>query len=162
MSSPKTILVPTDFSETAHAALAYAKMLADVFGSTLHVVHVAQDPLTSAPLMEPSPAAAELLSQVRDEIERDAKRRLNSQLTEPEQKKFRARTDLRWGAAAVEIEDYARRHEIDLIVMGTHGRGMVAGVLLGSVADKLLRRAPCPVLVVRPPASAAHAGARRG
>jgi nucleotide-binding universal stress UspA family protein len=162
MTAPKTILVPTDFSDTAHAALAYAKMLADAFGSALHVVHVAQYRLTTAPLMEPSPAAAELLSQVRDEIDRDARRRLNAQLTEPEQKKFRARTELRWGAPAVEIEDYARRHETDLIAMGTHGRGMVAGVLLGSVADKLLRRAPCPVLVVRPAASAADAGERRG
>jgi nucleotide-binding universal stress UspA family protein len=162
VTSPKTILVPTDFSDTAHAALAYAKMLADAFGSALHVVHVAQDPLTCAPLMEPSPAAAELLSEVRDEIERDAKMRLDSLLTAPEQKAFYAGSELRWGAPSVEIEDYARKHEIDLIVMGTHGRGVVAGVLLGSVADKLLRRAPCPVLVVRPAAAAPHAGPGRG
>jgi nucleotide-binding universal stress UspA family protein len=86
-----------------------------------------------------------------DEKGEDARRRLATLLSDADQKKFRIRRDLKWGAPATEVEDYARREGIDLIVMGTHGRGTIANLVLGSVADKLLRNAPCPVLVVRPP-----------
>lgn len=158
MTPPKHILVPTDFSETAAAALEYAKILAEAFGSTLHIMHVAQDPLAYVPAMEPNVSTAAVLAQLRDDLGTDGRRRLASLLSEAEREKFHARWELRWGTPHVEVDDYAARHGIDLIVMGTHGRGAIGGLLLGSVADKLVRKAPCPVLVVRPPARppAAH------
>jgi len=154
MNPLKNILVPTDFSEMAQSALTYAKVLAEVFGAALHLVHVAQDPITCVPIMEPNMSTAAVLAQVRDELGRDARQRLSTALGEAEQKKFRSKWELRWGIPYVEIDDYAARHGIDLIVMGTHGRGAIGGLFLGSVADKLVRKAPCPVLVVRPPARA--------
>ena len=158
MNAPKNILVPTDFSDTAGAALGYAKMLAESFGASIHVVHVAQDPIACVPMMEPNITAATVLGQLRDELGRDARRRLSSLLSEEEQKRFRGQHELRWGIPYVEIDQYAATHGIDLIVMGTHGRGTIGGLFLGSVADKLLRKAPCPVLVVRPQASAPSPG----
>jgi nucleotide-binding universal stress UspA family protein len=152
MNPPTNILVPTDFSDTAQRALDYAKVLAEAFGATLHVVHVAQDPLTYVPMMEPNMSTAAVLAQVRDELGSDARHRLSTALSDAEQKKFRPKWELRWGLPYVEIDDYAARHGIDLIVMGTHGRGAIGGLFLGSVADKLIRKAPCPVLVVRPAA----------
>ena len=84
-------------------------------------------------------------------IEKGARARLRQALTAAEQEKFCAQLVTLVGTPFVEIIRYAREHEIDLIVMGTHGRGLIAHVLMGSVAEKVVRKAPCPVLTVRHP-----------
>jgi len=71
-------------------------------------------------------------------------------LTDEERQLLRVTTAIVAGNPFVEIIRYARAHEIDLIVLGTHGRGPVAHMLLGSVAEKVVRKSPCPVLTVRP------------
>jgi len=153
MNLPRNILVPTDFSAAAAAALAYGKMLARATGASLHVVHVAQDPIACVTLMEPNPTTAAVLAQLREDVERGARKQLDSLLS-PDDLERRDGCDLLWGIPHLEIEQYAAAHAIDLIVMGTHGRGAIGSLFLGSVADKVIRKAPCPVLVVGPEANA--------
>jgi len=86
---------------------------------------------------------------VHEEMERQARERLDQVLTADEKTRFKAETALRMGSAFVEVVRYAREQGIDLIVMGTHGRGAIAHMLLGSVAERVVRKAPCPVLTVR-------------
>jgi nucleotide-binding universal stress UspA family protein len=160
MNALRNILVPTDFSETASAALEYAKLLAQNFGAAIHLLHVAHDPAVCVPIMEPNASTVALLAQLRDDVGRDARRKLASLLSESDQKRFGVKLELRWGAPYLEIHDYAARHHIDLIVMGTHGRGAIGSLLFGSVADKAVRGASCPVLVVPPSALAGSGGGR--
>jgi nucleotide-binding universal stress UspA family protein len=77
--------------------------------------------------------------------------RLAKILSPAEQKELKPVFELRSGFAAAEIVRYAKEQNIDLIVMGTHGRGFVAHAVMGSVAEKVVRTAPCPVLTVRNP-----------
>jgi len=149
----KNILVPVDFSATSDAALAYARMIADTFQSTLHVLHVVPDPGLQ-------PWAAEAFgvsgATVRDQWEREAHARLAALIPEVERTP-KMLTATRVGAAVWEILQYAQQAHIDLIVMGTHGRGPIAHALLGSVAERVVRKASCPVLTIRPPAHAVEA-----
>jgi nucleotide-binding universal stress UspA family protein len=151
MVPPRNILVPTDFSDTASAAVAYAKMLAGSFGADLHVLHVLHDPLRYPPTMELGMGSSEMLSRLRQDLKADGRRRLDQVLTAAERQKYRAKLELKWGSPHFEIDDYAAKQGIDLIVMGTHGHGALTGLLLGSTANKVIHKAPCPVLVVRPP-----------
>jgi universal stress protein A len=142
------ILVATDFSDASEDALAYARMLADAFGASLHVLHVLEDLAAHAWTTEVYVAA---LPGVHEEMERQAHDRLQQLLSEEERARYRAELVLRFGSPFVEIVRYAREHEIGLIVLGTHGRGALAHMLLGSVAERVVRKAPCPVLTVRHP-----------
>jgi nucleotide-binding universal stress UspA family protein len=140
------ILVPTDFSEPSDEALEYAKGLATCLGSSIHVLHVLEDLAAHAWTTEVYVSA---LPGVHEEMERQARERLDQALTPEEKTKYKAELALRMGSAFVEVLRYAREHGIDLIVMGTHGRGAIAHMLLGSVAERVVRKAPCPVLTVR-------------
>jgi universal stress protein A len=157
MFLPKKILVPTDFSETAGNALAHAKALAGALGCELHILHVLTDPMIYAPAM----VGVESLPRLREDMERDARETLDKVLSERERQRFDARLVLRWGTPHLEIADYAAKQESDLIVMGTHGRSPLPSLLLGSVAQKVLHEAPCPVLAVRPPSAPAGSPTRR-
>ena len=86
-----------------------------------------------------------------DVIQNDARERLEKILTEQEQKELRSESVLRQGAPDNQIVRFAKEHDVDLIVMGTHGRSGVAHMLMGGVAEKVVRKAPCPVLTVRHP-----------
>jgi nucleotide-binding universal stress UspA family protein len=141
------ILVPTDFSEPSGVAVQYAKALADAFGASIHVLHVMEDPFINAPISEGYVPPAHLF----EEFERAARNRLDEVLTSAEQAKYRAKRVIKSGTPFVEIVRYAKGAEIDLIVMGTHGRGTIAHMLMGNVAEKVVRKAPCPVLTVRHP-----------
>jgi universal stress protein A len=146
MLTLKTVLVPTDFSDASESALRYGKAMAEKFGATLHVVHVMEDLLAHAWAAE---VYVSSMPQLRDEIEKESRLRLGALLTDGERKAFRAETALLAGNPFLEIIRYAKTHGIDLIVMGTHGRGPIAHMLLGSVAEKVVRKSPCPVLTVR-------------
>ena len=142
----KTILAPTDFSETSLMALNHAKALAERFGASLHLLHILPDPHAQAWSIE---AAGVPVDQMQERWGQEAKRRLDESLTEEERRSFRAVTETRVGHPFVEIIRYAKAHGVDLIVLATHGRGAVEHMLLGSVAEKVVRKAPCPVLTVR-------------
>ena len=141
------ILVPTDFSETADAALAYAKDLAAKLGASLHLVHVFSDPYAVAAcapeVYAPVPA------EVRERALEEVRERLFERLDANEEQRFRGSCGVVRGLIAPHIVEYAASQDIDLIVMGTHGRRGVAHLLLGSVAEHVVRTAGCPVLTVR-------------
>ncbi len=146
MLTLKTVLVPTDFSDASESALRYGKAMAEAFGASLHVVHVMEDLLAHAWAAEVYVAS---MPQLRDEIEKESRQRLGALLTDGERTELRAETALLAGNPFLEIIRYAKAHDVDLIVMGTHGRGPIAHMLLGSVAEKVVRKSPCPVLTVR-------------
>lgn len=147
MIALQRILVGTDFSEPSQVALKYAKALATAFGSAIHVLHVLEDPLVNAPMSEgylPPP-------QLYEELRRHADQRLNELLSPDDKQAHRATLAMRSGSPFVELVRYAKSESIDLIVLGTHGRGAIAHLLMGSVAECVVRKAPCPVLTVRHP-----------
>jgi nucleotide-binding universal stress UspA family protein len=140
------ILVPIDFSPPSNAALEYARTVAARFGASLHLLHVADDPyraLYSAEVFVPE------MEGLRDEILADATARLQRQLRMGDIQQLAATVQAIVGTPAASIVEYAEAHDIDLIVMGTHGRGGLSNLLMGSVAERVVRTAPCPVLTVR-------------
>jgi nucleotide-binding universal stress UspA family protein len=146
MTKPERILVPTDFSPTANAAKAYATALAEAFGASLHVLHVIPDPLALGWGVD-----AAYLPQLLERTERQVREELDGQLSPEERGKFRAQFAVETGLPAAKIAEYADRNRIDLIVMGTHGRGAVERMWVGSVTEGVLQRAHCPVVSVREP-----------
>ncbi len=140
------ILVPLDFSAPSDAALEYARTVATRFGASLHLLHVAEDPyraLYSAEVYVPE------VEGLREEILTDATGRLKDRLQSSDIRELGATADAMIGTPAWSIVEYAGSHDIDLIVMGTHGRGGMSHLLMGSVAERVVRTAPCPVLTVR-------------
>ncbi len=144
----KHILVATDFSEPSSSALAYGRDLARTYGSTLHVLHVA----TNAFLLFGGDPATTFVPDQQAEIERGAREQLDELITDDDRTMLHAKSVVMTAVGVAQaIVDYASGQEIDLIVMGTHGRGAVAHLLMGSVAERVVRLAPCPVLTVRQP-----------
>jgi nucleotide-binding universal stress UspA family protein len=147
MITMANVLVATDFGEAAESALAYGREFARTFGARLHVLHVVENPLIWA-----GPDAAIDLAQLQRDMEAAAQTKFDRLVTEEDRQQLRAVTVIRSGRkAAEEIADHARLAAIDLIILGTHGRSGMSHVLMGSVADKVVRIAPCPVLTVRHP-----------
>lgn len=142
----RRILVPVDFSRHSEQALIYGSEFARRFNADLFLLHVFQD-LT---LYQPDavnvgppvlPPLEELTAAQRRSLERLAmERKLNG---------IRVTCDVVEGTPVEEIVEYAEEKGIDLIVVGTRGRGWLAHAFLGSTAEKLVRKAPCPVLTVR-------------
>ncbi|MCH7987587.1 MAG: universal stress protein [Planctomycetes bacterium] len=147
MINLKRILLPTDFSDNSKIASNYACALTEQFGSELHLLHVVQDLVAMVP--EPGlafPPPGDYMG----EMQASAEKALD-QLLDPEWTKGKTIVkSTRQGPPFLEIIRYARENDIDLIVLGTHGRSGLAHALLGSVAEKIVRKAPCPVLTVRP------------
>lgn len=141
-----TILVPTDFSEPSQSAIKYARAFAEQFKATVHVLHVLEDPFIYAPTSEGYMVPPGLI----EEMEKAARDRLQKAFP-VEGPSVQVELVLKHGSPFVEIVRYAREHDVDLVVIGTHGRGPIAHMLLGSVAEKVVRKAPCPVLTVRHP-----------
>lgn len=153
MTTTKKILVPTDFSDASRQALRYACTLADSLNASLCLLHVVENQYLPGGYMEYYAPPPEYFEQV----EREARRTLEALLTPEEQNTYRATLVQRTGPAAHEILSYLREQgDIDLVVMATHGRGGVARLMMGSVADKVVRTAPCPVLTIRAPEQSAE------
>jgi nucleotide-binding universal stress UspA family protein len=149
MIALKRILVATDFSEPAEAALLYGRTLARMFDATLHVVHVIGNINTLAFGAETYTVA---LPDLQRDVEDAARKALDDLLVDSDAHPLPVkRTLLVANAPAAAIVDYAQRELIDLVVTGTHGRGGVSHLLLGSVAERVVRTAPCPVLTIRHP-----------
>jgi len=141
------ILVPTDFSEFSQDAAQYAIELAKRFDAEVTLLYVLQDAVALFP--EPGvafPAPGNYLQELQESSQQSLER-LKSQYTE---EGVNVNTELRNGPPFVEILRCAREGNYDMIVIGTHGRSGLAHVLLGSVAEKVVRKAECPVLTVRP------------
>jgi nucleotide-binding universal stress UspA family protein len=146
MITLKTILVPSDFSECSEEALRYGLELARRFNASLHLLHVVHDPMTQ-------PWAADGFSMPLFEVveawQKQAEARLRAAV--PEADRDRVTIVSAVAMPYAEILAYAAANDVDLIVMGTHGRSGMSHMLLGSIAERVVRRAPCPVLTVRRP-----------
>jgi nucleotide-binding universal stress UspA family protein len=149
MIALKTVLVATDFSEPSDAALAYGRELARTFHAELIVFHVAEDMAARAygadgfVFFEPT---------LQHDLEAAARKQIDALVSDEDRQLLGATTIVRTSRApALAIVQYARDAGVDLIVMGTHGRGGMAHLLMGSVAERVVRTAPCPVLTVRHP-----------
>jgi len=148
MTPITTILVPTDFSSSSGEALDYARGLAAAVGASLHLIHVIENPFVYGMY---SDVYIALPPDYLDGLDRAAQTRLEAQLTSEEKDRFRAEFITRIGIPAREILEYLSAHpEVGLVVMASAGRGGVARLLIGSVADKIVRGAPCPVMTVHP------------
>lgn len=148
MSTPYRIVVAIDFSECAHhaflEAIAIAKQHKD---SELHVVAVIDKEASElVPASDRHTSMLQISDHMRERLSSEAKRVLKGSAAEM----LRSIAHVRVGAVAAEICNLATEIRADLIVVGTHGRRGIQRLLLGSVAEKTVRLAPCPVLVVRP------------
>ncbi|MHC4879343.1 MAG: universal stress protein [Planctomycetota bacterium] len=137
----KRILVAVDFSETSHKAFDYALSLAKAFEAEIIALHVLEDPILYAPTTDQS---------YRDAYERALQGKLEGLVNRHGVEGVRVTTVMKQGAPFVEIIRHAQAGRCDLIVMGTLGHGPIKHMLLGSVAEKVVRKSRCPVLVVRP------------
>jgi nucleotide-binding universal stress UspA family protein len=144
----KRILLPTDFSKYSKAAVGYAAAFADKFGAEIHLLHVAQNLAVFLPdMVNVMPPVMPTLEQLSGAI-KDA---MNKLIAEEHLERFTVHQEIREGTPFHEIIQLAKDKNIDLIIMGTHGHTGLAHVLLGSVSEKVVRKAPCPVLTVRHP-----------
>lgn len=141
------VLVPIDFSSTSELALDYAATLASRFGASLHLLHVVEEPFVGGPWTSEAYLAG--VPAMRASLIDEAARKLSRLLPQVERKSVAARSEVRVGRPSDVIRGVAEEGAFDLIVMGTHGRTGMAHLLLGSVAERMLRTAPCPVLTVR-------------
>jgi nucleotide-binding universal stress UspA family protein len=142
----KKILVPTDFSESAHHALEYAVSLAQSFGAGVTLLHVVENVAVSyASDLFPVPMA-----EVFEEVSGYARKETAALSAEVRAKGIEVAEKVVQGKPAVEILRVAREDAIDLIVLGTQGRGVLDHALFGSTTERVVRKAPCPVLTCRP------------
>jgi nucleotide-binding universal stress UspA family protein len=142
----KRILLPTDFSDFSAEATKYACAFAEQFNAELHVLHTLDFHVVSAPNFGMGLALPSYV----EESKRAAEKAL---LDIPDVEWAKDKTVVRTavsGTPFLEIIRYAKENEIDLIVMGTHGHSGLVHVMLGSVAERVVRKSPCPVLTVRP------------
>jgi nucleotide-binding universal stress UspA family protein len=145
MVALKNILVATDFSEPSEVALAYGRDLARSYGARVHVLHVVEDVV-----LRYSSEVAFALPQIQTDLENKARADLEGLVTDDDRRTLSMTVVVETAANISDaIVRYAKANAIDLIVTGTHGRGAVKHFLMGSVAERVVRTAPCPVLTVR-------------
>lgn len=148
MIALKHVLVATDFSDASGAALEYGRQFTRMFGATLHVMHVVENVMARFA----ADAYPVLLPDLQREVEESGEKRLLALLTPEDRSQLHAVPIVRTSTSpAAAIVEYAKDADVDLIIMGTHGRGAVAKLLMGSVAERVVRTAACPVLTVRHP-----------
>ncbi len=141
------ILCPIDFSENSLEALRYAAHTALKENATVYLIHIVDSRVYDygGPIYEP------VMPAMKPVIDQASKDQLRDKLLEkvPKEIEGRVETVVSFGVPFVEIIKAARDYDIDLIIMGTHGRSGISHMLIGSVAEKVVRKAPCPVLTVR-------------
>jgi len=155
----KRILVPTDFSEHAEQAFLHAATIARWSGAELLVLHVVEKFMDHSLVYSDVWPFQKPVRQYYRELEERTAARLTEKIHESVGDDLKCRVIVSTGSPAPEILTAAGRESVDLVVIATHGRGGIAQALLGSTADRVLRKAPCPVLVVR---SGAPGFVRRG
>lgn len=137
------ILLPTDFSESSAPPTRYAVELARKFDAELHLLHVIEEPVMYMP-------AFGGYVPDRDEFEAYAEAGLQNCVPEDQAAGLHIERRKAFGSPFLRIVEDARDNDIDLVVIGSHGRSAIPHLLMGSVAENVVRKAPCPVLTVRP------------
>ena len=145
----KTVLIPVDFSDTSRKAFYTGLKFARLFEAETVVLHV-KEPITA---VDSSFDKVEKHTEELERMEKGVRRRVN-ELFEAggfaEVDRRKVRTTVRAGKPHLQIVKYALEHNIDMIVMGTHGYTGMKAILVGSVTERVVRYAPCPVLCVKP------------
>ena len=140
------ILVPTDFSDSARHALTYGISFAREYEAELVLLHVVETvPVGYASDLFPVPMA-----EVFQEMSGYARTELAKLAEEARAKGIRVRDEVAQGKPSAEIARIAEEQQVDMIVLGTHGKGMLDKAIFGSTTERVVRRSPCPVLTVRP------------
>jgi nucleotide-binding universal stress UspA family protein len=139
----KSILVPIDFTENSRSALRYATELAKRFDATVVALHVIPDEEVAGVYIQKR--TPERIQEIRKEVEEEFEKFVPEDI----EKSLQAQKLIKVGEPYVEIIRHARNSGVDLIVMATHGRSGISHTLLGSVAEKVVRKASCPVLTVK-------------
>jgi nucleotide-binding universal stress UspA family protein len=147
----RRILAPTDFSELSKQGLKSALELAGVFGAKLLLLHVVEPPSYPVEGILPSHMGATLL----DDLERQASNELAQMLFDTQGSKVDVARRVVVGIPYRKVVEVAEEEKSDLIVMTTHGRTGLSHLVMGSVAEKIVRTAPCPVLTIRPTSATA-------
>jgi nucleotide-binding universal stress UspA family protein len=143
----RSILAPTDFSRHAEGAVRYACGLAERFGAALHLLHVLPDVIVP---VGPDPSLiASVPPSYYAETEAQSREALGRLIQPGWPRPSAVVAEVRWGDPVEAIVTYAGQTAIDLIAIATHGRTGLSHVLLGSVAERIVREAPCPVLTIR-------------
>ena len=143
------ILVPIDFSEHSKRTVSYATKTASRHGSTIYLLHVFQVPdYVVTPYARRRQNCAEVQSQV-DAAEQEARESLEAFAEELSKKGIKVQPYFRVGYPFDEIVLMANHFNVDLIIIGSHGRSAISRLLLGSTAERVVEHAPCPVLVVK-------------
>ncbi|MFM8771491.1 MAG: universal stress protein [Candidatus Kapaibacterium sp.] len=145
MFTVSSILVPTDFSENAQKALDLAKEIARGTNATLHLVHVVEPVVYPADWSYAQVGFADL----ERELETNMQKELNGMADLLQKEGYKVETAILRGRASDEICAYAKDHKASIVAIGTHGRGGLEHFLFGSTTERVLRKAPCPVLSVR-------------
>ena len=146
MISIDRILCPTDFSKYADHALSYGVEFAKQFKATLHLHHS-----ISIPYMAVAYEIGPDVAAVRDAAEAEAKKRLDEKREALQAEGIAVETHLTVGTPFVDIVTRARDLDVDMIILATHGWGAIKQLILGSTAERVVRKAPCPVLTIKQP-----------
>lgn len=141
----KTILFPTDFSQGARAAMEYAVSMAKDCQARLILLYVIQDISIAEWYIPSSLSAADLI----EDMQKSATKEMEKWVAEAKQQVKEVDSLVLRGVPFVEIIETAKNKDADMIVIGTHGRTGIDHMLFGSTAEKVVRKAPCPVLTVR-------------
>lgn len=141
----KKILVPVDFSDCSKQALADAIAIGEGMSAEVTVLHAYENPAYVLPMSGYVGPTADMLARLRDQLTDE----LEALADQAREKKLEAKTELIEGIPYKTVVDFAKQWGADLIVMGTHGRTGLSHALTGSVAERVVRLAPCPVLVSR-------------
>jgi nucleotide-binding universal stress UspA family protein len=148
MLAIRNVVIATDFSECSDAALAYAREICRTFGAQLHPLHVVET--LAAPDVAGMGGYVAAMPTLQHELEEAARKQLDERLTEEDRGPLQAEAVVRTGdGPARAIIEFAGETRADLIVLGTHGRRGLSHLVMGSVAERVVRTATCPVLTVR-------------
>ncbi|MBU4262103.1 MAG: universal stress protein [Proteobacteria bacterium] len=142
----KKILVPVDFSENSNRIIKYGASVASQFGAEMEAIFVAQTFQDYSEFFEPHMPVI----QFEEDLVASARERMKAFLAESLEPAVVCKGVVMAGDIAETIRNYAREQKVDLIVMGTHGYKGLEKVLFGSIAEKLVKNSPCPVLTINP------------
>jgi len=145
MTDIKRVVVPVDFSSTMNKVVDYGVMVADKLGAEILFLHVIND-FQGYDMMLVHPS---FMSMTKD-LEQKAEERMTHLVKDHQQRENGVRGHVVIGDAADEIIDYAKLEKADMIIIGTHGVKGLEKILIGSTADRVVKNAPCPVLVFNP------------
>ena len=146
MKQVQKVLFPIDFTSPFESMVPWVSMFAEKFGATVYVLFVTQDLSNFSTFFVPHGN----IQSFQEEAVASARKKMDAVVKQSFKDFPKLETRVEVGAAAEKILDLARKEQIDLIIMGVHGRKGLDRAIFGSVADKVVQSAPCPVLTVHP------------